>query len=489
MNRLFRGTSLKFRLMFLTLGPSVVALLVAGIAIFASETREARRSIVEDSRALGELTAAASTAALAFRDSKAMNEYLRALGSRSGITAACVFDGNGGRFASFFKSDAASDCPGDPGPDGFQFGKGSLSVAVPIVLEGKPIGSLRLDSDLSGLRQLQLFHANLIGAVILAAALLTFFLSAHLQHYVSRPILALSRVASKVSERKDYGIRAMQDPELSDSAIASRDEVAQLVHSFDQMLEQIQRQDIEKEEAVRVRDDFMSIASHELKTPITPLQLQVQLIRRMVESGEINSISRDRLRGMLQGAERQVGRFASLIDDLLDTTRISAGKLELHPEEVNISKLLHEILERYAREISTSGSRVEVYVDPALIGKWDRSRLDQVVTNLLTNALKYGNGKEIRISAAEASGRMLLRVKDGGIGIGGQDQARIFERFGRAVSARHFGGLGLGLYISDRIVAAHGGKISVSSQPGQGSEFLVELPLRVEAGSQPRKFG
>jgi len=225
-----------------------------------------------------------------------------------------------------------------------------------------------------------------------------------------------------------------------------------------------------EQEAVRARDDFLSIASHELRTPLTPLRLQTQILRRLLAHGA--TPAREKLASSLDTLERQTDRLGRLVSDLLDVSRITAGKLTLHREQLDLADLAREVVERYA---GASRSRIELRTLPAL-GSWDRARLEQVATNLLANAMKYGEGRPIDVVVQPRDGGAVLTVRDRGIGIAPEDTERIFGRFERATSATAYGGLGLGLYIAQQIVVAHGGRISVESAPGEGAAFTVVLP-------------
>jgi signal transduction histidine kinase len=176
-------------------------------------------------------------------------------------------------------------------------------------------------------------------------------------------------------------------------------------------------------------------------------------------------------------AQRQVRKLASLVDGLLDVTRISAGRLQLDLEDVDLAELAREVVARAEPEASRLGSPIQVEAEAAVVGRWDRLRLDQVITNLVSNAIKYGAGKPIRVQVAVEGDRACVTVRDEGIGIAAGDLKRIFDRFERAVSGRHYGGLGLGLYITRRIVEALGASIEVESAPAEGSAFTVRLPF------------
>jgi signal transduction histidine kinase len=244
-----------------------------------------------------------------------------------------------------------------------------------------------------------------------------------------------------------------------------------------------------REEAVRhlrSRDAFLSIASHELKTPLTALQLHVDgLLRGLPSVGTGNAAERERLARRLDSVSRQARRLGALINELLDVSRVTGGHLPLHPEPMDLGELIQEVRGRFEPELARAGCPLSVSVNGPLEGAWDRLRLDQVLTNLLSNALKYGPGKPIEIHASRQDDWVQVIVTDHGMGIDPKDQDRIFERFERAVSDRKFGGFGIGLWIARQIVVSMGGRISVSSRPGAGASFLVELPLRPPATPHP----
>ena len=233
--------------------------------------------------------------------------------------------------------------------------------------------------------------------------------------------------------------------------------------------------------AIFLREEFMSIASHEMKTPLTPLKMQLNLIKRLLlKQSEVTSLPQAAtLLNLIKTADQQVDRLVKLIDNLLDITRITAGRLSLNIENVVLSDLVREVVVRFQNEIDRAGCRIELEAETSDVGHWDRIRIEQIVVNLLTNATKYGAGKPIKIQVLSDGNTAKLVFRDQGIGIKMEDQGRIFERFERAVALKSFAGLGLGLFITRQIVEAHGGSIHVESEAGSGSVFIVDLPLDV----------
>jgi signal transduction histidine kinase len=236
------------------------------------------------------------------------------------------------------------------------------------------------------------------------------------------------------------------------------------------------------EEAVRVRQDFLSIAGHELKTPLTSVLLNLHAVENSLREGA--RVDEARLRGRWQALSRQIGRLAGLVDQLLDVSRISAGKMVLSPERIDLGDMVREVVDRFAPPAAEART-IHVHVTGAIMGSWDRLRLEQILTNLLSNAVKYGGGKpitvEVGLTGPEPDAEIWFAVRDRGIGMGAEDLGRVFGRFERAASTRNYGGLGLGLWIVRQVVDAMGGSISAESDPGRGSTFTVRLPRRAPA--------
>jgi PAS domain S-box-containing protein len=224
------------------------------------------------------------------------------------------------------------------------------------------------------------------------------------------------------------------------------------------------------EEAVRLRDEFLSIAAHELRTPLSAVQLQLQGLLERPERLD------PRIRAKLERACRSGERLVTLVDTLMDVSRITTGSLSLTLSRFDIIAAVHDVVERYREHAVHAGSAVTVRSTGAIEGRWDRLRIEQVIINLLTNALKYAAGTPVEITLVGTENDVTVRVSDQGPGIPESERERIFLRFERAAPMRNFGGLGLGLYVARQIVEAHGGEIDLVYPRAKGAEFVIRLP-------------
>ena len=238
----------------------------------------------------------------------------------------------------------------------------------------------------------------------------------------------------------------------------------------------------EAREAVRTRDNFLAIASHELRTPLSALSVLISSLVRAADSGRLVKMSSEALRERMIKAERQITQLGRLVDRLLDVSRLSTRDLQLERERTDFADIVRDVISRYEDAAAESGSRIELEINGPAVGCWDRGRLDQVVTNLVGNAVKYGGGSPITVSVGSGiSGHVRLIVRDEGPGIPIEDQDRIFGQFERATDSESVPGMGLGLWLVRRIVTAHGGAVHVDSVPGQGARFSVLLPVGEQA--------
>ena len=243
------------------------------------------------------------------------------------------------------------------------------------------------------------------------------------------------------------------------------------------LLEQLQSTQLELEQAVRMRDDFMSIVAHEVRTPLNGLILETQLRKMHLARDNAAAFTLEKMHAMVDRDERQIKSLIRLIEDMLDVSRIRTGKLSIRPTRFDLSALVEDLLQNFAPQIEAAESSVTLQAGHPVVGHWDEFRIEQVISNLLTNALRYGAKSPITVKVYSENGQALVEVQDLGIGIGEENQKRIFQQFER-VSAKHaVAGLGLGLFISEQIVTAHGGSITVQSRIGEGALFRVCLPL------------
>ncbi|MCE1118442.1 MULTISPECIES: hybrid sensor histidine kinase/response regulator [Pseudomonas] len=245
----------------------------------------------------------------------------------------------------------------------------------------------------------------------------------------------------------------------------------------EQLLAQLQVARGELEHAVRMRDDFMSIVSHEVRTPLNGLILETQLRRMHLSRGNLAAFSEDKLKAMVERDERQINSLIRLVEDMLDVSRIRTGKLSIRPKAFDLGQLVQGLVQNFSAQAGALQTHIELQRCQALHGEWDEFRIEQVLANLLSNALRYGERKPVQVRLYEDGGMACVQVQDSGIGISAQNQQRIFQQFERVAAQQASGGLGLGLYISEQIVLAHGGRIQVDSSEGSGATFSVYLPL------------
>jgi PAS domain S-box-containing protein len=230
--------------------------------------------------------------------------------------------------------------------------------------------------------------------------------------------------------------------------------------------------------AVRLSDEFLSIASHELRTPLTALQLQFATLRAQAEHGN------EALRKRIDRARKISDRLAKLVETLLDVSRIAAGKLKLNLEAFDLGEAVRDVVERFRDDAKEAGCALATSIEASIQGQWDRLRVEQILTNLISNSIKYAAGKPIEISVTRDGNEAVMKVRDEGPGIPEAELSRIFERFERAASSRHYGGMGLGLYVAKQIAEAHGGTIAAENLT-RGARLVVKLPVASSARSSP----
>lgn len=237
------------------------------------------------------------------------------------------------------------------------------------------------------------------------------------------------------------------------------------------------RAEIDLKKALTLRDEFISIASHELKTPLTSMQLQLQMLQRVLNHFKNDPIDEKKIDKSLLLSINQIRRMNSLIENLLDVTRIQSGKLDFQPEEFDASEVLKNVLESFQLLIQDAGCEVITDIKASVICFLDKGKIEQVFINLISNAVKYAPGCKLTISLMQENDSLIFHLHDEGPGIPLDKQADVFERFQRGSASLNISGLGLGLYITKQIIDSHHGEIKLESGPGAGTSFIVKLPL------------
>lgn len=290
-----------------------------------------------------------------------------------------------------------------------------------------------------------------------------------IQSYISVPILfrgSLLGALTVISSRPErhYTVRDMEVMQEFSSRAAIAIENSILYRSA--------------EAAIRARDEFISVASHELKTPITSMKMQVEILSRKLSNSGIAALDPGKLACVLANYRQQLGRLTRLIEDMLDVSRIRTGKLSMEFAHHSLSELVDEVANRFKQIYKAQGGEIRVLIENRIIGYFDRFRIEQALVNLLSNAMHYGEGRPIEVKLVrKGKHNAEILVRDFGPGISTQDQVRIFNRFERAMPEAKVKGLGLGLYITKNIIDAHGGSIQLESELGRGSCFIMKLPL------------
>ena len=290
------------------------------------------------------------------------------------------------------------------------------------------------------------------------------------------------------NEEKALGIRAVKegaDDYLVKSQIQGELLGRTLLHAIERKAGQLRQLDAlsrervarsEAETALGIRDEFVSIAGHELRHPLTALKMRLHLLITALQTGVKDTLSHELAHKMAQKADVEVDRFGKLIDTLVNTSHIQSGRLKLEYSRFDLNETVRESVERFAPELKNAGCEVILNLGAPVEGEWDSLRVEQVLMNLLSNGIKYAPGKPITISVTAEIDKVWIRFTDQGPGIAAQDQERIFQRFERAQVKNAVSGLGLGLYVVRQIIDTHGGSIFVKSELGRGATFNVCLP-------------
>ena len=509
--RFLHDLSIRHKLTLITTATSIVVLLLACGAFMSYELFTFGRTMERDLTILGDVIANNSTAALTFDDASAARDALSALRAQKHVIAACMYRANGTPFATY-RRDAgqSSQWPGRAQVAQTGMHDDWLAVVQPVLLDGERIGTVYIRSDLMEMHARVRRYATIVGLVLLAASLIALLMASRLQRMISRPLLHLAAVTRRVTDERNYGVRAVSE---------GHDEVGQLIDGFNGMLGQIQNRDRQlqehqehlesevqsrtaelvrantelttardrAEEASRAKSEFLANMSHEIRTPLNGVIGMTELT--------LDTHLTEEQRDYLQTARSSADTLLSVINDILDFSKIEAGRLDLDHSGFDLRSEVDTALRTVALRAHQKGLELACDVRPdvpeGVVG--DPVRLKQVLVNLVGNAIKFTDRGEVvvRIEREEVDGEEValhVSVSDTGIGIAPQKLKSIFEAFTQADNSttRRFGGTGLGLTICKRLVEMMGGRVWVESLENRGTTFHFTLRLGLQsAASRP----
>jgi signal transduction histidine kinase/ActR/RegA family two-component response regulator len=502
MPRWFRDLPIRRKLIVMTVASTAVALLLASGGFLAWDVLTFRAEIARDLTVQARILSENSAPAMVFGDEQAAGETIAALELRPRVVTACLYAGDGRVFATYHR-DRGSACP-VPAPEPQRtLGWRDASYVVPVTQGGSPVGLLYIQRELGDVFERLFIGLATLAGLLVASTFVAALIGARLQRSIADPLLELAGVARRVSDTRDYGLRAVP---------LSNDEVGVVVHAFNEMLDRVgdrtaelsranaelqheveERKRVEAERTIllarerdanRLKDEFLATLSHELRTPLNAVLGWTRVLRATAVSPETGERA-------LESIERNARAQARLIEDLLEVSRIVTGKLRLNVRPSDLSAIVDSAVEvvqpaAAAKRIALSS---RIAARPAMTSG-DPDRLQQVVWNLLSNAVKFTPpGGDIEIALRRENG-FVITVADTGVGIEGHFIRHLFEPFRQAdgSASREHGGLGLGLAIVRQIVELHGGTVKAESDgPGRGARFEVRLPSELTAEAAPSR--
>jgi signal transduction histidine kinase len=501
-------TSIRKKLVLLFTVNATVALTISCLIFWFYLTISYRETLVSEELATAQIVADNSVSALTFDDEKAATETLNSLRSEPRIERACMYGKKGALFASYQRKSNFTSCPATLQADGVHFTFRALNIVYPVLLDNEVSGQLLLQVSLQEMYARLLRFGALSLLVLFGVALLSFLFSFSLQKVISDPILHLTAIANLVSANGNYALRATS---------RSDDETGVLIGKFNAMMEQIHQRDLklqhaqdeleervgqrtqqlrreiaereviqqsllnaklQAEESSRAKSAFLANMSHELRTPLNAILGYSEMLEEDAEERGNQSDACD-----LRKIQSAGKHLLSLISDILDLSKIEAGRVELAFEVISIDAIVSEVSFTIHPLARKQGNLFVVEIDrPFHLVRVDAIKFRQALLNLLSNACKFtSNGRvmlRIRQAVEDEKKYILWEVEDTGIGIAKEDQGRLFAAFTQVDSSatRRHGGTGLGLAISQRLIEMMGGWISVDSELGRGSIFCIHLP-------------
>ncbi|HXF77478.1 MAG TPA: ATP-binding protein [Usitatibacter sp.] len=457
--------SVRGKAILLVLASTVSALALSAVGLVLYDLRAYERQWTTDLTTQAEILARASAPALAFDDRATAAKDLALLKVRPFMLAGALYTRSGELFATYTKPGFDTRFPPRPEAEGYSIQGDQLSLYHRVVEEGEAIGTVYLVAYYRPWSRL-VDYLTIIGLVMIASLAVTALLSGWLQSAITMPILEVARVAREVMSQRDYSLRARKTTD---------DEIGELVDSFNAMLAESGRRAQELRDADQRKDEFLATLAHELRNPLAPLRNALEILRMR----DVDPATGEKARQMMQ---RQLAQMVRLVDDLLDVSRITTGKLAVRREPLVLQAAVNDALETVRPLVETRRHQLDVSMpEEPLMVQGDRTRLAQVFSNLLNNAAKYTEpGGRLWISLEAEGEEAVVRVRDSGIGLDPHALSTIFDMFVQVDRSleRTQAGLGVGLTLAKRLVMLHEGTIAGRSEGGGlGSEFEVRLKL------------
>jgi len=447
--------SIRNKLILMQVFTSVIVLGVFFEIFIINDINSYKKRKANSTIGLATVISTNSVSTLRFQDNEAARNTLsELLNVVPDIEHAVILDSTGKIFASY-KKDSAENLiiPAELNQKEFFYTDKKLFVRNDIINKNERLGKVILEVELTELSEIKEFKYKLATTLLLVGLAFSFLLAIIIQTYISKRLLHLVDVMKKVSETGNY------NQSITDEG---KDEISTLGRVFNNLMQQVS-------ENQRRKDEFIGIASHELKTPLTSVKGYLELLRG-IEDREPN-------KQFTQKASESVGKLEKLINDLLDVSKIQSGQLELTKQVFDMDTLLDETIASF--QMISKSHLIIKGSDPIRAKVMaDKQRIEQVLFNLLSNAVKYSPGeKKVIVASTKTDGELVIKVRDFGVGVLKEEQLNIFERFYRSKNTSiHISGFGLGLYICMDIIKRHGGKMWVETE-NKGSSFYFSLPL------------
>ncbi len=506
---ILQNLSIKRKLTLITMLTSSIALILSSVSFLIYDLVSFRHLLSQDLITQAEIIGYNSAGAMEFKDEPAATATLSALTAKEDIVTAVLYKPDGKIFAHYFRTNAASPgfLPSHLQEKGYRFEGGYLEVFQEVTLNGEHVGTLFLQSDMRQWSLRAKRYANILIIFVLVSGLFALFVSSKLQGLISKPILHLEDTMRMVSSNKNYAVRAVK---------TYSDEIGRLIDGFNTMLSEIQQRDIAlqstngelktrtheleeevfqrkqtqeellkakhtAEEANRAKSTFLANMSHELRTPLNAIIGYSEMLEEETrDSGKIENVQD------LKKIQTAGKHLLSLINDVLDLSKIEAGKMGLHLETFDVSQVIEEMVTTLQSAAAKNANSIHVHLGENVnTMRADVTKVRQILFNLLSNACKFTDHGAIFVDVdqikVEERNWIQFRVSDTGIGISAKQKENLFHEFAQADAsiARKYGGTGLGLAITHRFVQLMKGHINVESEPEKGAIFTVQLPAQV----------